>query len=153
MNELELGDTCLVTGPVTQAKALSHKVCYTSLNALTGAKCDGSGEMCSGYTAVPDRPAAAAPGATPSPTNIPIPSPTKSQTPVPTKSPTTNQTPGPTKSPAAAPTPSPVSAVPVIIHPPPLSTAGNVEQIYSIVQSKLSPTVAILFRPALHWSH
>jgi hypothetical protein len=108
MNELKLGDKCLVTGTVTQAKGLSHKVCYTSLNPLTGAKYDGSCEMCSGYTAVPGLPAAAAPGPTPSPTKSPTSVPTKS----PTSGPTTNPTPGPTKSPTNSPTPGPTTKEP-----------------------------------------
>jgi hypothetical protein len=77
MNELKLGDKCLVTGSVTQAKGLSHKVCYSSLNPLTGAKYDGSCDVCSGYTAVPAAAATApAPSPTPNPTKNPTPNPT-----------------------------------------------------------------------------
>ncbi|KAG7339592.1 PT repeat-containing protein [Nitzschia inconspicua] len=78
MQALKLGEKCLVTGPVTQAKGLSHKVCYTSLNPLTGSKYDGGCDVCSGYTVVPGASAVAAPmpGPIPNPTMNPTPNPT-----------------------------------------------------------------------------
>ncbi|KAG7338849.1 hypothetical protein IV203_012781 [Nitzschia inconspicua] len=53
MNNVRLGQKCLLVPPVSHAKDLSHKGCNNSLNPLIASKFDGSCDRCSGFAPVP----------------------------------------------------------------------------------------------------
>ncbi|KAG7374950.1 allergen V5/Tpx-1-like protein [Nitzschia inconspicua] len=112
MQAVKLGEKCIATSSVTQPKSLSHKVCYSSLDPLTGVKFDGKCDACQTYIALPTN--APTPNPTAAPTNAPTPNPTAAPTNAPTASPTNKPTAAPTNKPTAsptnAPTPNPTAA-------------------------------------------
>ncbi|KAG7348865.1 outer membrane adhesin like protein [Nitzschia inconspicua] len=111
MQAVKLGEKCIATSIVTQTKSLSHKVCYSSLDPLTGVKFDGKCDACQTYIALPTNPPTPSPtpGPTPGPTTKPTAAPTDKPTPNPTNSPTPNPTASPTVKPTASPTNTPTA--------------------------------------------
>ncbi|KAG7363802.1 laminin G domain containing protein [Nitzschia inconspicua] len=113
MQAVKLGEKCLLVSPVTQTKSLSHKVCYSSLDPLTGFKFDGGCDKCKDYVELP--PLTLAPtvkttaASTTNPTIAPTPAPTNKPTAAPTNAPTPSPTNKPTAAPTNAPTPAPTN--------------------------------------------
>ncbi|KAG7348753.1 polymorphic outer membrane domain containing protein [Nitzschia inconspicua] len=128
MQAVKMDTKCIPTSTVTAPKDLSHKVCYTSLDPLTGIKFDGKCDACQSYVALPTNAPTLAPTAAPTNSPTPVPTaaptsaptnapslaptatPTKAPTPVPTSAPTNAPTPAPTAAPTNAPTPAPTAA-------------------------------------------
>ncbi|KAG7375063.1 PT repeat-containing protein [Nitzschia inconspicua] len=108
MQAVKLNSKCIATSTVTHPKDLSHKVCYSSLDPLTGIKFDGTCDLCESYVALPTVASTASP--TVKPTAAPTASPTVKPTAAPTASPTAKPTAAPTASPTAKPTAAPTAA-------------------------------------------
>ncbi|KAG7375048.1 polymorphic outer membrane domain containing protein [Nitzschia inconspicua] len=108
MQAVKMDTKCISTSTVTAPKDLSHKVCYTSLDPLTGIKFDGQCDACQSYVALPTAPPTPSPTA--APTAAPTNAPTNAPTPAPTAAPTNAPTPSPTAAPTNAPTPNPTAA-------------------------------------------
>ncbi|KAG7340240.1 peptidase M15B and M15C DD-carboxypeptidase family protein [Nitzschia inconspicua] len=92
MQAVKLKSTCITTSAVTHPKELSHKVCYTSLDPLTGIKYDGRCEKCQGYVAL-------LPSETSAPTSVTTFTPTDEVTDTSTQKPTDDPTGDPTGEP------------------------------------------------------